>query len=51
MGHKPHFYIRGIITFKLSPFEQKAFYGFIQQDIINNVLMVIKKSPFWLPRK
>jgi len=38
--------LRGIITFKLSPHEQKAFAGAISQGFPNTIRRIVTEAPF-----
>lgn len=38
--------LRGIITFKLSPHEQKAFAGAISQGVPNTIRRIATEAPF-----
>lgn len=41
--------IRGIITTKLSPFEQKAFHGIISHGVPNSIKRTLSNLPFIVP--
>jgi len=41
--------IRGVITTKLSPFEQKAFKGFFTHGILNGIKRTLSNLPFMVP--
>jgi len=41
--------IRGVITTKLSPFEQKAFKGIITHGIPNSIRRTLSNLPFMVP--
>ena len=43
--------LRGIITFKLSPHEQKAFAGAISQGVPNTIRRIATEAPFLAIRK
>lgn len=41
--------IRGVITTKLSPFEQKAFKGIVSHGVPNSIKRVASNLPFMVP--
>lgn len=41
--------VRGVITTKLSPFEQKAFKGIITHGIPNSIRRTLSNLPFMIP--
>ena len=43
--------LRGIITFKLSPHEQKAFAGAISQGFPNFIRRIASEAPYLVIRK
>ncbi|CAK1578310.1 unnamed protein product [Parnassius mnemosyne] len=42
-------YIRGILYFRLSPYEQKAFAGAFKKGLPNLVPRTFMTLPYWLP--
>lgn len=44
-------YIRGIIYFRLSSYEQRAYAGALTKGLPNFVPRTLMTLPFWMPRK
>lgn len=53
MGHGfgQLFKLRGIITYRLSPFEQKAFAGVITHGVPNTIRRIAENILYIVPRK